>query len=237
MASVNWMAEIHTAGMQDFMTHRPEIEKQNPVARCRSIEQIVRRQMPSVSRATGITDPGEQQRWINNGLKKIGCATSTTLSVWTAPLNLAAAQEDIVTGAYQRYTGALEDAMLASSNPTDAANRMDAVLSSAVDLGTPDASVLAAIASLGASSASYWYSVDQAGGGGGGINPGPQEMSIFMMQMCGHWCHVGWADLIGAVGGAASVIYTSGGLAAIAWPAVAGGALVGGLFGSISYAM
>lgn len=232
--SVAWMAEIHTAGMQDFMAHRAALRAGSHADRCRGIEQMIRRQLPQITAATGIRNDEFYQRAIAAAMTRIDCAGASPLSLWEAPMALAASQEETVTGAYEQYAGALENAMLASSDPQDAANQMDAVLGSATDLGAADATVLAGIAALGASSASYWYSVEQSGSGSAGTTI--QPMSIVRTMFCGYWCHVGWGDLVGAVGGAASVVYTTGGIAAAVPEAVLGGALVGGLAGSAANA-
>ena len=202
---------------------------------------MIRRQLPQIAAATGIRDEAFYQQAISSALSRINCAPSARLSLWVAALNLAVTDEDVVTGDYEQYTGALENAMLSSYDPDDAANRMDAVLASATTLGSGDAQVLAAIASLGASSAAYWYAVEQSGGGdgggsGAGIEP-IEPMSIYRYSSCGYWCRIGWSDLVGSVSGAAQTIIGSGGAALIVTPTVIAGAAIGGLAGSAAAAI
>ena len=130
-----------------------------------------------------------------------------------------------MTGSYQRYIPALENAIRNAETPDAAATAADAVLASAGDLGAGDADVLGAIANLGVASAYYWYDAAARG-----ALPGQGSASIFK---CCDWGAIGWGDLVGAIGGAATALYSG---AEVFPPGVIAGGVIGGAVGSAAVA-
>jgi hypothetical protein len=53
---VNWMAEVHTKAMQEFMSMRVDLKALGARERCARLEDLVRKLLPDIKRATGITD-------------------------------------------------------------------------------------------------------------------------------------------------------------------------------------
>lgn len=236
LPQVNWMAEVHTRAMQEALAIQAELRASSPRDRCARIEGIVRRLVPDIARHTGITDQAFYQARFAEARARSGCPETPALSVWGLPAPLPAT-EDSVTGEYQAYTGAMENAVLNAGSPEEAAAGIDAALAAGSSLPAADYQVLAGIASIAASSVYYWYQVEATSGGGAG---GDQEylMSIFPPTgWCGFWCKTGWADLFGAVGGAAAVIETAGPGALVAPEAVLAGSVIGAAVNSASTAI
>ncbi len=234
LPQVNWMAEVHTRAMQEVVAMQTELRAASLRNRCARIEGIVRRLVPDIARHTGITDQAFYQARFAEARARSGCPEAPALSVWSLPAPLPAT-EDSVTGEYQAYTGAMEGAILNAGSPDEAAAGIDAALAAGSSLPVADYQVLAGIASIAASSAYYWYQVETTSGGGG-----DQEylMSIFgSTGWCGFWCKTGWADLLGAVGGAAAVIGTAGPGVAVAPEAVLAGSVIGAAVNSASTAI
>jgi len=236
LPQVNWMAEIHTRAQQEALAVQAELRASDPGNRCARIEGIVRRLVPDIARHTGITDQAFYEARFAEARARSGCPDTPALSVWGLPAPLPTT-EDGVTGEYQAYTGAMESAILNAGSPEEAAAGIDAALTAGSSLPAADYQVLAGIASIAASSVYYWYQVEVSSGGGAG---GDQEylMSIFRTTgWCGFWCRTGWADLFGAVGGAAAVIETAGPGAAVAPEAVLAGSVIGAAVNSASTAI
>lgn len=233
IARVNWMAEIHTAAMQRGLAHRSELGALGPKQRCALIEGVVRSFIPAITNATGISDQAFYERAVEQARGRNRCASGGPLSVWGLPSALVTTQGEGVTGEFQTYIPAMQNAIENSDSPAAAAAGIDATLAQASELGAPDFEVLAAIASGTASSVYYWDEVEQSGGGGG--SGPPNQMAIFG-RLCGFWCRVGGLDLVGMVGGALAVVYTAGPGAVVAPQAVAAGAIIGGAFASLSAA-
>jgi hypothetical protein len=244
-ANVQWMAEVHTAAMQEVTAHRREWAALPHAARCGKIEGVIRSFVPQIAARTGVADKAFFEAAIAAARARIDCAGNGSLSLWGVPRRafVYAQSEDVVTGVYTNYTGALEAAMSIDGTPDEMAAGLDRVLVTAAGINPADYEVLAGLAALGASSAHYWYEYEQAGGwsgdGGGGEGGGgdsSEPMAIFRRGRCGYWCRVGWSDLVGSVSGAASVVYGSGGTAVIAPGVVLAGAAIGGAAGSAAAA-
>ena len=236
-ANVQWMAEVHTAAMQEVTAHRREWAALPHAARCGKIEGVIRSFIPEIAARTGVADKAFFETAIAAARTRIDCAGSGSLSIWGVPRRtfVYAQSDGIVTGVYTNYTGALEAAMSIDGTPDEMAAGLDRVLAKAAGINAADYEVLAGLAALAASSAYYWYEYEQAGGWGGGGGGGAslaEPMAIFRRGRCGYWCKVGLADLVGSVAGAASVVYTSGGTAIVAPGAVLAGAAIGGAAGS-----
>ncbi len=228
LPQVNWMAEIHTKAVQEAMSVRSELKALNAGDRCARIEGIVRKFVPDIARATGITDPAFYEARFADARSHIGCGNTTPLSVWGLPTS-PPTQEELVTGEFQLYTPPMESAVLNASTPAEAVAGIDAALAaaSASGLRTPDFEVLAGLASIAASSTYYWYDVEVLGGFDGGGEE--QLMSIYPLVACRFFCRVGWGDLAGGIIG--GLLSTPGGAAA-----VLAGSLVGAAIGSIATA-
>lgn len=240
-ANVQWMAEVHTAAMQEVTAHRREWAALPHAARCGKIEGVIRSFVPEIAARTGVADKAFFEAAIAAARTRIDCAGNGTMSIWGVPRRtfVYAQTDGIVTGVYTNYTGALEAAMSIDGTPEEMAAGLDRVLAKAVGINPADYEVLAGLAALGASSAHYWYEYEQAGGWGGGGGGGAslaEPLAIFRRGRCGYWCKVGLADLIGSVAGAASVVYTSGGTAVVAPGAVLAGAAISGAAGSAAEA-
>ena len=241
-ANVQWMAEVHTAAMQEVTAHRREWAALPHAARCGKIEGVIRSFVPEIAARTGVADKAFFEAAIAAARTRIDCKGDRSLSIWGVPRRgfVYAQSEDIVTGVYTNYTGALEAAMSIDGSPEEMAAGLDHVLATAAGINPADYEVLAGLAALGASSAYYWYEYEQAGGwsggGGGGGGDLSEPMAIFRRGRCGYWCWVGWSDLVGSVSGAASVVYGSGGGAVIVPGVVLAGAAIGGAAGSAAAA-
>lgn len=200
-AELHWVPELHTRAMQEWLSSRRQLASLSKQDACARLVQLVRSFLPDVKRAT--RGPGDQveaayEQAIALARIQVGCeGQAAPLAIWSAtPAHLAAAQEadTVVTGAYEEFVPLIESAITSAESPDQAVAAVDGVLSQAVSLPAPDFEVLAAMASLAASSAWYWYEVEVS------VNGGGEAMSIFAPSAGRFsWRLFGAADLAGGV--------------------------------------
>lgn len=219
-----YMADIHTAAMQDWASRVGAVRKMPKQERCRELASLTRRQFASVARATGVNDHRVLEQALGGSLRNLGCAVQPMmLTPIIMPSFSVAATEDSVTGAFLAYGNDLEYAVQSASNPASAAANLDAVLGQAQgNIPAADFEVLSGLAQMGISSVYYWDSYTGGGGGGGGGNP---DFSMFMFGCC----YIAKIDIIGAVAGAAGALQFSGGTVIVNPPALLAGSLIWGL--------
>lgn len=205
-----WLAQAHTAAMQEVLTQAPAIRKMDAEHRCAAIATIARNQFATIEAGSGVHDRALYETALSHALARIHCATAQPLSMWAAGASVTAAHTEEPT--YADYSDALHTAMLSGATPDETAANLDAVVASATDLSPAQADTLSALASLGASSAYYWYNVQTSYGYSGDYNGDltPPQYQTFMFQaLCGTWCKIGWQDLAGGILGAEGLLLGS----------------------------
>lgn len=231
-----WVATVHTAAMQEVMRDVVRLRTSSKAVRCARIEEIARAQIPAIQASTGLTDVQLYDQAVAAAMTRVKCPSTSPLSVFGSVGRATHRQEAGVTGEFQAYSGALEAALVNSATAVEAEAALNSVSSQASALPAPDFEVLAGIAGQTASSAYYWYDVQQSGGAPPGADDG-REFSIFMEPVCRWWCRVGWSDLFGSVAGALAVVYTAGPGVALAPQTVLIGAAIGGIVNSATSAL
>jgi len=202
--NVGWVGDLHTKAMQDLMGNRAEWS--NPAhgsliqRKCKELSRLAAKYSAILGRQAGL-EQGSLDAAARAALVREGCDGTQPMMVWRIAASSTVAQnttDDYTTGAFMNYVPGLEDAMNYAEGPEDAASGMDAVIASASGLSSADLEVLEGIASLGESSAYYWY--DQESSGALDSLRIEQPMSIFSTSMhITWWGKVGWADLSGIV--------------------------------------
>jgi len=232
--SMEWVADLHTRAMQQWMTERAgrTLSKQ---AACARVHSLARSFLPEARSAAGLSNRAVDdlyERSITASGVRHGCdVRAAALSIWpVASLNRVTAQDqDTVTGAYEEFVPLIESATTVGT-PEGVVQALDGVLSQASLLPSPDYLVLAAMASLAASSAWYWFEYERTTGGGDDSTP---VMSIFAYA-AGRFS---WRYCLGAdlAGGLAAV--RAGRLIGATHPFLIGALLFGGAaVGSAWYA-
>lgn len=200
--SMRWAAEIHTAALQDWLSHPESERRAGGTLNCGLVEQVLRRRMPAIAKYTGLTDRSLQDAAVRQALDLVKCQAITrhlpTLA--DAAGTVRRTSEEQVTGSFEPYTPALERAFESPTDPQHVELDVAGTLRAAWAAGVrgADYTVLSSYGGLATSSAYYWHQVD--GGGGGGAPPGDGPPAL-MGDLCGRWCRKGWADVGGAIAG------------------------------------
>jgi hypothetical protein len=242
---LGWIGDVHAQAMHELASNKALWgDKKNGTPaqrRCAALTMLVTRYTGLVGQHLGV-DPAQVRAIVHLTLQKQKCNESRPLALW-APIPYAArvraATQDLATGAYQSYVPGLEAAMQNGATPGDVAYGMDAVLSSATDLGPGDAMILDGLASIGVSSAYDWHDQEQSGALDTEIDAiRVYAMSIFpppRPAMLSWWGGLGWADLAGSVSGAASLCEWTAGACVLVPEAALTAAAAGGIGGSAGY--
>lgn len=204
-ARFRWLALAHTNAMQAVVGHVGELRKMDLAHRCVALAKIARDQFATIEAGSGVHDRGVYESALSRALARINCPATQPTSIWTLPDLATRAPVAATAGApsYLNYSDALQTAMQSGETADQTAANLDAVVVSATDLSPEQHDTLAALASLGASSASYWYNLQISNGysssyvGDITVNNNPQIIPTFLFQqtLCGTWCKAGWADL------------------------------------------
>lgn len=161
--ALTWVAEIHARAMQRWLRAGSGLSSLPRLGRCGRLEALARATTPDIKRASGVTADGLYQRAFAASEEQVGCRRrSSPSSVRGGSGGWAHAEESdgadtVVTGAYEAYVPLIEAAVANAAAPAQGVASVDQVLSQASALPPADFEVLAALASLAASSAWYWY--------------------------------------------------------------------------------
>ena len=224
---------MHTHAMDEIRASRDVWRATRPHTkeeRCAVASRIARRYAQQAADKVGVTI-GDLNGAAKSAAAKQGCGIGTDFASTSKSMSPRGSgllsifgsltMTEVVTGEFGNYVGGLNDAYSGASSPDDVASASWAIVNQAAanGLGQPDLEVLAALADIGASSASEWYSFQQ---GGGFDDPHQDEFSLFRLGAFS-WRIVGWSDLGGAVAGAYGGM--AGGPAGAFAGAVVGGAI------------
>lgn len=200
--SMRWAAEIHTAALQDWLSHPESERRAGGTLNCGLVEQVLRRRMPAIAKYTGVSDRPLQDAAVRNALALVKCEGGVRHLPTLADVagTVRRTSEEEVTGSFEPYTPPMERAFGSPADPQQVEFDIAATLRAAWDDGVrgADYTVLSSYGGLAASSAYYWHQVD---GGGGGAPPGDGPPALMGTELCGRWCRKGWADLGGAIAG------------------------------------
>ncbi len=168
--ALTWVPRVHAEAMQRWLRTGHGLSSLPGMGRCGRLEALARATIPEIKRASGVTADGLYQRAFAASHEQVGCRRpARPLSIESPSMGWAhvewSQEGDTVTGEYEAYAAQIETALANAAAPAQGVAAIDQVLSQASVLAPADFEVLAALASVAASSAWYWYEYQGSTGG------------------------------------------------------------------------
>lgn len=197
-SDVHWVADLHTRAMQDWMGQRRRLGLLSRADACARVGSLALSFTAEVQRAS--SRPAAQvaqvyRRAVALARDNAGCgAAALPLAIWRVPVAPAQDADTIVSEAFEAYALLLESVVTAAASPAEVTAGANAVLAQAAALPAPDYEMVAAMATLAASSSWYWYEYE------GQLDTNQEPMAIFGQEPSRfRWRLFAAADLAGGV--------------------------------------